>query len=251
MCTLIVSTRAWQDAPLVVAANRDEDLDRPAEPPALRTFDGVRLMAPRDVKAGGTWLGLNEHGVFVGITNRFGLTPVPTLRSRGQLVLSILASPSAKEAFARAQQLDAKQENGFHLIMADVNGAYLVYNNGEALTAKTLSPGWHVVTERSFGAAHTGREPLIHGVLKEWADHPPNDETLLSLLSVEHPNGFDGVLVSVPAHNYGTRSSTIVRLHSDARGTFRHAHGRPDQAPLVDHPLPPDFGDSVRANNPT
>ena len=237
MCTLIVSTRAWPDHPLVVAANRDEDLDRPARAPTLRTHDGVRLLAPTDLKAGGTWIGLNEHGVFVGITNRFGMVPDPSLRSRGQLVLSALTARSAWDAFARAKQLDAGRENGFHLVMADVHGAYLVYNDGNAIEATALTPGWHVVTERSFGAAPTAREPLIRGVVGEWRNVPPSDDALKSLLATEHPSGFDGVLVSVPQHNYGTRSSTIIRLDPRAQGTFRHAHGRPDRTPFVDHPL--------------
>ena len=70
MCTLIVFHHCFADAEFVIAANRDEYLDRPAEPPALRFWHGRSVLAPRDVRAGGTWLGTNDAGVFAGITNR-------------------------------------------------------------------------------------------------------------------------------------------------------------------------------------
>ncbi|MEM7671683.1 MAG: NRDE family protein [Pseudomonadota bacterium] len=119
MCTVIIDIDPARPTPLIAAANRDEDLDRPTEPPAPRVVEGVRIFAPRDARADGTWIGLNEHGVFVAITNRFGLHPDRSRHSRGRLVLYALATSSASEAFERILGLDPKMENGFHLIMAD------------------------------------------------------------------------------------------------------------------------------------
>ena len=70
MCTLIAIHRTVTGAPLVVAANRDEYLDRPAEGPSIHEKPGGPVLAPRDVRAGGTWLGINPMGVFAGVTNR-------------------------------------------------------------------------------------------------------------------------------------------------------------------------------------
>ncbi len=70
MCTLIVLHRCIEATALVVAANRDEFFERPAEGPALRHTAHGKVLAPRDAQAGGTWLGLNEHGLFAAITNR-------------------------------------------------------------------------------------------------------------------------------------------------------------------------------------
>ncbi|ELK45622.1 hypothetical protein D320_21146, partial [Haloferax sp. BAB-2207] len=72
MCTLILAWQVFEDAPVVVAANRDEQLGRPAEPPRRwENGDGPAIVAPRDAEAGGTWVGYNDAGVFVGITNRW------------------------------------------------------------------------------------------------------------------------------------------------------------------------------------
>src|SRR5712692_8012823 len=72
VCTLICAFRVFPRWPLIVAANRDEHLNRPASPPRLWPGD-LSFVAPRDEAAGGTWLGLNSAGLFVGVTNRFGV----------------------------------------------------------------------------------------------------------------------------------------------------------------------------------
>ena len=66
MCTLIVALRQHPEAPLVVAANRDERLDRAARSPLLWTEGPVPFLAGRDEAAGGTWLGLNRAGCSSG-----------------------------------------------------------------------------------------------------------------------------------------------------------------------------------------
>jgi uncharacterized protein with NRDE domain len=72
-----LATRVWPEAPLVVAANRDEALDRPSGPPRRYPLGERSVLAPEDKVGGGTWLGVNDQGLFVGITNRFGLPKDP------------------------------------------------------------------------------------------------------------------------------------------------------------------------------
>lgn len=80
MCTLIVLHRCVPDRPLVVAANRDEFLDRPSEEPALRSSRTGPIVAPLDLEAGGTWVGVSARGVFAGLTN---LRPGPSSMTEG------------------------------------------------------------------------------------------------------------------------------------------------------------------------
>jgi uncharacterized protein with NRDE domain len=86
MCTLVAFIHVWSGRPLVIAANRDERLDRPASGPTR--WAGEKFFAPRDEVAGGTWLGLHDSGLFVGVTNRAGSPRDASLASRGQLVQS-------------------------------------------------------------------------------------------------------------------------------------------------------------------
>ena len=234
MCTLIGMWRMFEDAPLIVAANRDERLDRPAAPPSLREQNGRRFICPTDLSAGGTWLGLNDAETFVGITNRHLSVKVDALRSRGLLVLDALASGSAKEIDAAFASLDVAPYSGFHLFFADRTDAYVLWSDGVELHRIALAPGVAIITERSFAAAPTTREELIRSKVRA-LDGAPDDSSLVELLSTRADIGFEGINVSVPELRYGTRSSTILRLGSQ-RGDVHllHADGPPDRAPFAD-----------------
>src|SRR5690554_650124 len=133
MCTIIIATRCAPDGPLFVVGNRDESLMRPSSPPALREIEGVRALAPRDEQSGGSWLGLNESGVVVAITNRFGVERRAEHRSRGELVWSALAARSVDDALARTRSISAQHYGGFHLLMADRERAEVIWSDGETL----------------------------------------------------------------------------------------------------------------------
>ncbi|MEE8556561.1 MAG: NRDE family protein, partial [Myxococcota bacterium] len=99
MCTLIVLDRVVPRVPLVVASNRDEYLSRPAAPPALVRAEGpegIPRVAPQDLEAGGTWMGVNARGLFVGLTNRPSTRRDRNRRSRGKLVMDALGYEDAE-----------------------------------------------------------------------------------------------------------------------------------------------------------
>jgi uncharacterized protein with NRDE domain len=223
MCTLILATRAWPDAPLVVASNRDERLDRPSEPPAIRRWGDRDVLAPLDVEGGGTWLGVNDAGVFVGVTNRFVMERDPDRASRGALVRAALEQADLPAAIACAEALSPEDYNAFHLVMADRTGAHCVWSDGVRLASVPLEAGVHVVTERSFDAApsdrllrweertevlRTGSEPSLaqwEGWLGEHGAHP-----------------LEGTCVHWDERGYGTRSSFLLRVGgSEAHAAWR------------------------------
>jgi uncharacterized protein with NRDE domain len=108
MCTLVAFISAWHGSPLVIAANRDERLDRAASGPTR--WVGERFFAPRDDQAGGSWLGLHDSGLFVGVTNRAGTPRNPALVSRGRLVVEALRlGGAAKVHHALSTTLDARR----------------------------------------------------------------------------------------------------------------------------------------------
>src|SRR5882724_3169822 len=97
MCLLAIFYRMVDDAPLVVGANREEFYARPALPPQI--LDGpVRAVAGVDAQAGGTWLGVNENGLLVAVTNRHQSLVPAQPRSRGLLARELLGCTSTKEA---------------------------------------------------------------------------------------------------------------------------------------------------------
>src|SRR5881409_2866861 len=103
VCTLAAFVRIFPAWPLVVAANRDEFLARPATAPQLLREEAPRAVGGRDLTAGGTWLGVAETGVVAGILNRRTSTPPDaSYRSRGLLCLDLLGCATAGEAATRA-----------------------------------------------------------------------------------------------------------------------------------------------------
>lgn len=235
MCTLLVAFRSWEDTPLLVAANRDERYDRPAAPPARRDDGPLPILAPTDLEAGGTWLGLNAAGVFAGITNRFGSRRDASRRSRGDLVLEALSEATAEAGAARVGAFEPDRYNPFHLVVADRSGAFLVWSDGERLRREALPPGIHVVTERSLGAGVSAREALLATRSSVLAvQGPPGEDSLQELLAHHGPVAIDSVCVHAPQWNYGTRSSTLLRFGRDGAVRFLHADGPPCATPYAD-----------------
>ncbi|MEM9454871.1 MAG: NRDE family protein [Myxococcota bacterium] len=229
MCTIVVATRLWDAAPLVVAANRDEQTARPAAAPhRWARDDDEPIFAPRDLLAGGTWLGIRGADLFVGITNRAtGSGSPPGPRSRGQLVLDALARGEAAAAASAIAALDPAEHAPFHLVMADRQGAYLVWNDGLHHHHETLEPGIHVISERSRGAAPTQRDALLRRRLDARGPEEPTLAQWRTLMAEHAANPFEGPCVHADERGYGTRCSTVVRLLADGGLGFFHADGRP------------------------
>jgi uncharacterized protein with NRDE domain len=145
MCTLAIFFKAFEGYPLLVAANRDERYDRPSLPPSLIDAE-PKIVAGRDLSAGGTWLGVNEYGLLVGILNRRlnreGAADFKG-RSRGLLALDLLRLPSAREA-AGFLECHGETYNPFTLLFADQERAGVAFNHEDSILLRSLHAGLHV-----------------------------------------------------------------------------------------------------------
>ncbi len=234
MCTLIIAHRHFEESPIFLASNRDEALGRASSPPTVREVAGTSILAPTDDVAGGTWLGVNEWGVVVAITNRFGVAPDPGRFSRGLLVREALLERYAQVAADGIAALDARDYNPFHLVIMDRDYAEIVWGDGRQMRRVVLDPGLSVVTERSFEAATNERaERLRRRIDALRADDDLTRGALAKLLLDRRDEDIDAVTVSISEMDYGTRSSTIIELGRDPR--FEFADGPPDRVPYRDY----------------
>ena len=151
MCTLLALLGTVPGYPLVVAMNRDEFYDRPSLPPAVRTAP-TRLVAPRDARAEGTWIGVNERGVVAALSNRYGGATDSAARSRGLLCLESLAKPTASEAamFA-AEAAESQTYNGFNLLHGDAK-RLVCTSHGDGTWAVHGTMGANVLTNAGLNA---------------------------------------------------------------------------------------------------
>ncbi len=233
MCTLLVATRLWTGTPLLVFANRDENLGRPSAPPSTTTFDERRVFAPRDLRAGGTWMGVNDAGVLVAITNRFspGGQPQPgdaNKLSRGLLTDAALKHSDAAAAAAHAAAINPSDYNGFHLLCADRHGAWVTWSDSQQVRSEALLPGIHVVTERSYGAASSGREDALNSLARQLEQQPTAPLARFEeALGVHRDDLLDSTCVHFDAGEYGTRSSSMVHFDEAGPTAWYYADGPP------------------------
>jgi uncharacterized protein with NRDE domain len=223
MCLIAFHWDPGGPVPLVLAANRDEFYARPTA--SLAWWEGGRLLAGRDLQAGGTWLGLAPDGRFAALTNhRDPALTRPDRASRGQLPVRFLEGGRPAAAFLDALRSEAADFNPFNLLLFD--GRDLLGYESRRDRIVLLQPGIHAVSNGPFDAPWPKVEALKAGL----AAHGADDEALLGLLADARPYPDDrlpqtGVPLDLeralsPAFirmaTYGTRASTLLRLGRDA-----------------------------------
>jgi len=220
MCVLALAWRAHPRWRLVAAGNRDELHARPALPLA-RWAEPVGVIAGRDAVGGGTWLGVNEAGRFVVVTNLRGFgAPDPGKASRGALVTDVLAG---KDAAA----IDLAAFNPFNLIAIDGERPAYLTNRPEAARA-ALAPGMHGLSNGLRDEPWPKTRQLQAAVADWLAVDDADIAPLFDALRDERvPVGDQAddderepvaspVFIRNPV--YGTRCSTVVTVDADGNG---------------------------------
>jgi uncharacterized protein with NRDE domain len=239
MCTLAIYVGQFSDLPLVVAANRDEFFTRPATPPVLLDRH-PRIVGGRDLRGGGTWLGISDRGVVAGLLNRrMAEPPLSDKRSRGLLPLAMLAAESSTAARRALDTLEADQYNAFNLLVADRESAWVAQNRDGTMHVTVLETGVHVLTNLDVNDPTCPRIARTHRLFVETArsfetsgDRRRFREALRGLLS-SHTTVLDPRLpdeleaLCVHAGGFGTRSSSLLFLGADGRWEHWFADGPP------------------------
>lgn len=230
MCSVLLLHRALSNTPLAVFFVRDEELGRAGDPPELRE-DWPGILAPRDPRAGGTWLGVNAGGLLAGLVNRRG-DPLPDgARSRGQLLLGLLQAESVEAALEGARRrLDQEVFGGCRVFLGDGRRLCLLdLPAGEPLgEVRELGPGaWLLRHTRHAEAAPEMFQPAEGEAFAAWsararrraAAHLPEEDPLC-----KH------------GESHGSVDTTLLALDSAGRpAAFLHGEGSPCQAEMRDY----------------
>ena len=239
MCTLAIYFKVFPRYPAVIAANRDEFLDRPATQPTVLAHN-PEVVGGKDLKAGGTWLGLNEHGLVAGLLNRRSEMPTdPKLRSRGLLCLEALGYATAAEAARYVSRQNGADYNYFNLLIAARDEAFVAYNRDGRIELATLGPGLHLLTNLDVNDFECPRISVAYDRFAALARATANGPDLaemrqaLARLLADHATQLDprsGRPNSLCLHmdSFGTRSASLIFLGACA-GQVEHffAEGPP------------------------
>jgi len=233
MCLLLIALKQHPAYKLVLAANRDEYYDRPTAP-AKFWKDNPDLLAGRDLKAGGTWLGITRTGRLAAITNY--RDPAHTREhapSRGDLVLHFLESKVSARRYLDHIRKEGDQYNGFNLVLGSIEELFWYSNRGDGirrlskgmygLSNHLLDTPWPKVEKakkRLSSVLASGEEVQpedLFGILGD-RTRPADDVLPGTGVGLEWERILSPVFISSPV--YGTRSSTIILVDHQDRVLF-------------------------------
>jgi len=228
MCLIALAWQSHPDYSLVVAANRDEWRERPTEASAWWK-DHPEILAGRDLRAGGTWMGVTKGGRFAAVTNfRDPSDKRTTALSRGNLVADYLLSDANPRDYLASLVPRAPQFNGFNLIVGD--GKSLAYFGSRELKVREIERGVHGLSN------HLLDEPWpkvtrARNAMEDALRKPKPAPRLFDLLS-DRNVASDGELPDtgvgiawerrlapalITGEEYGTRSSTVLTIARDGQ----------------------------------
>lgn len=241
MCTVVILRRPGHSWPVLVGANRDEMKGRPWRPPARHWPDRPEVVAGLDEQAGGTWMGVNDHGVVAGVLNRpFSLGPAPNKRSRGELVLDALDFADAADAAAALAEIEPDAYRPFNLFVIDNRDAFWLRNEGDDGPGKVerfeLPEGICMLTSRNLSDRASPR--VRHFLPQFEAAAPPDPESddwqswerLMSSHETLPGEGPDGAMAIVTDMGFETTSSSLIAVPAAGREltpVWRFATGIP------------------------
>ncbi len=233
MCILLALARGPAAEELWIAANRDERLDRPWQPPSLLLPDPP-VFAGRDLIGGGSWLAANlDAGFIVAVTNARRGAP-PGARSRGTLVVDLAAERTLSDALALLSELDLGRYGLFNLFVGDSRGRWLATNHPVPRVERVLAPvaaigndALDAPGDRVAGAAERA------SALRDLPGDVLRSE--LEILLADH-EGEDPLCRH--GRGYGTVCSSVVAMVGREVKAYRFAPGPPCITAFADVAVP-------------
>jgi uncharacterized protein with NRDE domain len=232
MCLILFSYGLHPEYPLILTGNRDEFYDRPTQPLGYWT-DTPHILAGRDLKGNGTWLGTTLTGKVAAITNfRDPGTLKDDAPSRGGLIKNFLCGTDSPRAYLTQVKKTGHHYNGFNLIAGDENELWYYSNQGggvvevapgmHGLSNHFLDTPWPKVEKGKSTVAPVFSMPVIdiEAVFDILADSsfPP----ISQLPDTGVGEAWERLLspLFIVSDTYGTRSSSIVLIHKTGLVTF-------------------------------
>ncbi len=222
MCLLLLSYKAHPNYKMIIAANRDEFYNRPTAPASFWK-EHPDLLAGKDLKEGGTWLGITKRGEFAALTNyRNPANFIKDAPSRGKLVLDFLTGGDSPKNFVDALIKNGRLYNGFNLLLSYQSDLYYFSNQTQKLAL--LSPGIYGLSNHILDTPWPKVEKSKASFMKVLNDENISASDIFDILSDTSkppdellPDTGVGLAIEralspvlIATALYGTRSSTVI-----------------------------------------
>jgi len=235
MCTLAILYRTVRGTPLLVASNREELRERPTQYPKIQSGT-PRIVCGIDRKGGGTWLGVNQHGLFCTVLNRPKKRMPLDPRSRGLLCREMLDLRTAREAAdLAAKELATGKYAGANYVCADARYAAVIYG-GDEIKIVEITPGLHIITNGNMNDHRDERHELVRRMLTlHTLDSAVTFLAVASRTFSRKPDSFGRRGVVLLGEEYGTVSSTLLSLpRKIQQAIMQYSPGPPCDHPYDD-----------------
>jgi hypothetical protein len=232
---LAILYRVARNTPILVAANREEFFARETQYPKIQSGT-PRVLCGIDRQAGGTWLGVNQYGLFVAVTNRpKRMVPLET-RSRGLLCRDLLDRRTARDAAEHARkELESGSYAGANYLCGDAKFAAVVYG-GSRVRVVELAPGLYTLSNGDLNDPKDERHQVVRRMLT--LHTLDSAVTFLAVASRAFSRKADGEGrwgVVLAGSEFGTVSSTLVALPRKIQhAIFQYCDGPPSDRPYED-----------------
>ena len=239
LCVAFVAWQAHPQWPLVVVGNRDEAFERPSDP-AHWWADEEGVFGGRDMRHGGTWLGVTREGRWSLVTNFRDVAAFESQgRSRGELVRHFLTSEQPPAKWVEGLALRAHTYNTYNVLVGDAGG--VVYHGDRAPGPQALPSGVHGLSNALLNTpwpkVEDGRRRLSQHIAQSGAEDMQALATLLgdrasfpddvlpdTGMGIEWERRLSPLFITDPEGHYGTRATTVVAI--DVTGGLRFLERR-------------------------
>ena len=230
MSLIAIQYRLVPEAPILVAANREERYDRPSGTPSIQSGK-PRILCGSDEEAGGTWLGVNQNGLFVGCCNRRKMMPAFMSRSRGMLCKDMLRAGSAQQAVDLCmEEVMTGKYKGANFVAADAEGGWAIHA-GDDVNTMPLTEGLNIIADQDLNSARDERVSMARRLLTlQTLDSPVKFLAIASKVFARAPSPAGRPSIVHRGDKVGTVSSTLISLGIKPRDAiFQYASGAPDR----------------------
>ncbi|MDH5396676.1 MAG: NRDE family protein [Cyclobacteriaceae bacterium] len=232
MCLILFALHSHPKYKLVLASNRDEFYNRPTQT-AQPWADIPHIIAGRDLKAMGTWMGITTTGRIAMLTNyRDPAREKKNAPTRGKLVSDFLRSNLSAKDYLHQTAPSGDHYNGFNLIVGDSDHMYYWSNYGKnielldaglfGLSNHLLNTPWPKVTKGKEKLKNwiEAENPDIESIFSELYDDLNAPDHLLPDTGIgeEHERLLSPMFIK--SGTYGSRCSSIILIDHDDNAIF-------------------------------
>ena len=232
---------------LILAANRDEYYERPTK--SMHWWEPEKILAGKDLQAGGTWLAVSDDGRFAAITNYKELiNGKADLKTRGELVSNYITSKGLS-SIDYLENIKGINYAGFNLLLGDKKGIYYFSNRTEEIDK--LEPGIHAVGNLLLNS-QTKKSIKVKNQFKELLQTNPDEVALIEFMKRDSGDLSDLDMAGfketeheeipyrfIKSDFYGTRCTTLLTINPSGkyRITEQNYSKRGDKTRKVSHEI--------------